>query len=171
MNFNDQDEIKEIKGLKFKISTEIKASYTPELASYLKERKIPHEIWRVHAFLEDQEEITEDSYHVPIGEDLYRKLTKVSKIANIPVKDMVNSELSSFLSDHVRENPFIFLDQFRDIEKVEDPISIVRKLQPILKIPEDWMKDMEEMDPVKYCKNYGKNIFGAKENAKKRNKS
>ena len=167
MNFNDQDEIKEIKGLKFKISTEIKASYTPELINYLKEQGIPHEIWSVQAFLEDQEEITEDSYHVPIDEDLYRKLMKVSKIANIPVKEMVNAELSSFLSDHVRENPFIFLDQFRDIEKVEDPISIVRKLQPILKIPEDWMNDMACIDPIKYCKNYGKNIFGAKENAKK----
>jgi len=167
VSFNDQDEIKEIKGLKFKISTEIKASYTPELANYLKEKGIPHEIWKVHGFLEDHEEITEDSYHVPIDEDLYRKLNKVSKIANIPVKDMVNAELNSFLRDHVRENPFIFLDQFRDIEKVEDPISIVRKLQPILKIPEDWMKDLEKIDPIEYCKNYGKNIFRAKENAKK----
>lgn len=157
MSFNDQGEIKEIEGVKFRIITEIKARYTPELASYLKEQEIPHEIWRVRAFLEDHEEITEASYHVPIDEDLYRKLKKVSEITNIPMKKMINSQLNSFLHDIVREEPLIFLDEFYGIEKIEDPISIVRKLQPILKIPEDWMKDMKGMDPVKYCKNYGKN--------------
>lgn len=150
----DQEKIIEINGVKYSIRYEIRCKYEPKIKDLLKQNELPFEILPFISQIEDEAEVDDNPFYVPIEEELSNKLCQISKITGIPVKEMVDNELGGLLTDHARENPIIFLDSYLGIKNIKDPLAIVKKLQPILNIPDDWIKELESMDPVDVVKKY-----------------
>lgn len=150
----NKQEIIEKDGLKYKIEYVINLKYSPETVKLLKKRKIPYTIWKNTIIIEDEEDELDSSHYVPIEEELSDKLYQISKITGISVKEMISEEIRGLLFDHAAENPYIFLENFLGFENVKDPLSIVKQLQPILNIPEKYMKELETTDPIEYLKKW-----------------
>lgn len=154
-NNQDQEKIIEINGVKYRIQYEIRCKYEPKIKDLLKQNKVPFETLRFISHIEDEkEEELDDSHYVPIEGELSDKLYQISKFTGIPVKEIINDELGGLLSDHMRENPIVFLDNYLGIKNIKDPISMVKALKPIINIPDDYMKEIENTDPMDYIKRY-----------------
>lgn len=126
-----------------------------ELEHYFKTSIVDNEILKCISYIEDEVDTEcKDTHYVPIEEGLSKKLYQISKITGIPVKEIVNNELGGLLSDHMRENPIVFLDSYLGIKNIKDPISMVKTLKPIIDIPDDYMKEIENTDPMFYINRY-----------------
>jgi len=153
-NNPDQEEIIEINGVKYKIHRTIKTTLKPEIIEFFRKNNIPFEAFKEFSFFEDKSCEEDTTNYVPIDKELHDKLYQISKITGIPVKEMVNNELGGLLSDHMRENPIVFLDSYLGIKNIKDPISMVKALKPIIDIPDDYMKEIENTDPMFYINRY-----------------
>ena len=158
MPTNYQDKTIKINGIKCKVDFSIRTKFASEVVDYLKQNKIAYQVLETETFIEDPEDTIKEQAYVPIAKDLYDKLVRVCEITGIPLEQIINAEIGTLLNDHAREDPIYFLENFLGIENVKDPIAIARKLQPILNIPESWIKNLEQVDPVQYIKKI-KNIF------------
>jgi len=136
---------------------EIRTQYTPKIIESLKQNRIPFEVLKIISHSEDAKaRVPEELSYVPIDNDVFEKLKQVCDITKIPMGEIITEEIRQILDGFIRENPLVFLNSFIGIENIEDPISIVRKLKPVVNIPDDWMKDLETTDPIDYVKKWTK---------------
>ncbi len=119
---------------------------------FLEKHKIPCTVGKTKILIEDEEEITKEFPLVSIDEELYQKLKCVSEITGIPVEKMVDRELGDMITNFIGDQPFSFIDCYLDIKKVKDPIALVKKLQPIVNIPERLIIEFEKIGPKDYIK-------------------
>ncbi len=140
--------------LKYKIEYNIILEYSPETVKLLEKHKVPCTVGKTNIIIEDEDEITKEFPLVPIDEELYHKLKQISEITGISVKEIISAEIKGLLFDHVAENPYVFLENFDVYETLKDPLSIVRKMQPIVNISESDMEELEKTDPIEYLKKW-----------------
>lgn len=149
-----QDKIIEIKGDKYRVSRKILSNYDAEIKKRLDELKIHYELWEVVRAIEDKEEIECECPVIPIDKEIYSKLKKICEITGISMKTIATDEFTTLLFDHIAENPIVFLDMYLGIKNIRDPISIVRKLKPVVDISEKYMEEIENTDPMFWINRY-----------------
>lgn len=124
-----------------------------DLITYLKEKNIRFQVWQNRHILDD-EEIPEEYPLIPVDIEIFKKLQKISEITGISLKDMANEELTHLITDHIKDEPLIFLDTHLGIENIENPLNLIEQMKDLAGISDKFMTWLKDIDPIEYVNNW-----------------
>lgn len=128
--------------------------FPEELIKILQDHNIKFQVWENQELKEENYDPNEELPFVEINPEVYQKVKKISEITGISMKDMASNELDHLLTDHIPEEPFIFLDTHLGIENVKNPIEIIEQLKEIVNIDNRYFEALKTVDPIKYVKEW-----------------
>jgi len=132
-----------------KIRYDIHLKCSEKALKLLKENNIKFQVWKLHELDDDDYDPYEESPLIEVESEIYQKLKKLSEVTGIPMENIVSTEMADFFNS-VGDIPVIFLDSHLGIKNIKNPIEMLEKMDDIIHIGPEYLKDLKNADLVKH---------------------
>lgn len=129
--FENNGEIIERNGIKFRVFKKIVINYDIHVEDFLILNEINHSVCSFESIIKTEEDKNYEAPVVGFTDELYAKLKKIANLTGLTVEKLVTSVIEQGILDAIKIAPELFLQDMNCSEKINENPSIIEKLQKV----------------------------------------